>query len=247
MRKVFYLLLVVLVAMLGSSICMKVESDRNRGYILTPDSGKYDSVLVWLHGIGGNADGFISMFNTPDSPLPPTMKVRLLTAPVSYVSYQKNSMNSWYDILESGKNIRRVNKDTADASAARVRAVIEEEAFKLGNKMHRVYLAGFSQGCGQAVYTGLQMGDKLGGLVGFSGYLLDGAVLPDKLPPTLIMHGTSDNVVYLDYAWRTYQARGLFTRKEMTIIPIENIGHAVSNEGKALMKTHINKWLAARP
>jgi predicted esterase len=34
---------------------------------LTPASGKYDSVLVWLHGIGDTSKGLTDLFKTQDT------------------------------------------------------------------------------------------------------------------------------------------------------------------------------------
>lgn len=74
----------------------KLKNDR----ILTPKAGLYNSILVWMHGLGDSAEGFVDFFNGATSPTPSTMKIILLTAPEEPVTINGGMiMNSWYDIM----------------------------------------------------------------------------------------------------------------------------------------------------
>ena len=46
-------------------------------YLIPSD---HQSTLIWMHGLGDSALGWVNAF-LQNSPLPPTMKVVLLTAP----------------------------------------------------------------------------------------------------------------------------------------------------------------------
>lgn len=65
---------------------------------LTPN--KHESTLIWLHGLGDTADGFLPIFLDPTiDPTPFTTKVVLPTASTKPVTINNHmSMPSWYDI-----------------------------------------------------------------------------------------------------------------------------------------------------
>ncbi len=59
------------------------------------------SSLIWLHGLGDSADGFLDVFSTPElDPTLPTTRVVLITASDKPVTINGGmAMPSWYDIL----------------------------------------------------------------------------------------------------------------------------------------------------
>jgi phospholipase/carboxylesterase len=107
---------------------------------------------------------------------------------------------------------------------------------------HRIVLAGFSQGCAIALFTGLRHRERLAGIAGLSGYLplanaaAEHAVANRDLP-IFLAHGTHDEVLTLD--------RGEASRDALQALgyPVEwheyVMGHAVS----PLELEEFNAWL----
>lgn len=55
--------------------------------------------LIWLHGLGDSAEGFLSYFCHSHSPVYEGVRIKLLQAPLRKVTINNNSLaNSWYDI-----------------------------------------------------------------------------------------------------------------------------------------------------
>jgi phospholipase/carboxylesterase len=113
-------------------------------------------------------------------------------------------MRAWYDIL--GTDIaRREDEAGLRESQALVEELIANEAAR-GIKASRIVLAGFSQGCAMTFMAGLRHKERLGGLLGMSGYL----PLADKTAaersaanadvPIFQAHGSSDPVIAISRA-----------------------------------------------
>jgi phospholipase/carboxylesterase len=72
-----------------------------------------------------------------------------------------------------------------------------------GIPAERIVLAGFSQGCAMALLTGLRHAERLGGIVGLSGYLPLAATTAaerhaaNTSTPVFLAHGKMDPVVPL--------------------------------------------------
>lgn len=55
--------------------------------------------LIWLHGLGDSAEGFLSYFCHSHSPLYEGVRIKLLQAPKRKVTINNGALaNSWYDI-----------------------------------------------------------------------------------------------------------------------------------------------------
>lgn len=67
---------------------------------------------------------------------------------------------------------------------------------------HKIYFMGFSQGAAMAIYCGLRTQQKIGGIIGLSGFLVHTAQLLDqtnllyKECPMLLMHGSDDQTIF---------------------------------------------------
>ena len=160
-----------------------------------------DTVIV-LHGLGADGNDFVPFAEEVDLsqvgpvrwifPHAPTMPV---TINGGYV------MRAWYDIL--GANLQQREDETGlRRSMAEVRALLDAERAR-GVASRRIVLAGFSQGCAMTLMTGLRYPERLGGLLGMSGYLPLAAMLTAERSqanadvPVFLAHGSQDPVVPL--------------------------------------------------
>jgi phospholipase/carboxylesterase len=64
--------------------------------------------LIWLHGLGDKAEGFMSFFTHSHSPLYSGLRIKMLQAPQRPVTLNNSAItNSWYDI----KSLKRFTED----------------------------------------------------------------------------------------------------------------------------------------
>ena len=155
---------------------------------------------IILHGLGADGNDFVPVADEFD--LSSVGPVRFIfphgpTRPVTING--GHVMRAWYDIL--GTDIaRREDEAGLRESQALVEELIANETAR-GIKASRIVLAGFSQGCAMTFMAGLRHKERLGGLLGMSGYL----PLADKTAaersaanadvPIFQAHGSADPVI----------------------------------------------------
>ena len=163
------------------------------------------SSVIVLHGLGADGNDFVPVANELDLSSAGDVRFVFPHAPVIPVTINGGyQMRAWYDILgadlvqrEDGAGLRR--------SLLQVEALVEREKSR-GIPASRIVLAGFSQGCAIALLTGLRHAQKLGGIVGMSGYLPLAASTAaerhaaNKETPIFLAHGRMDPVVSLQRA-----------------------------------------------
>lgn len=198
--------------------------------------------VIWLHGLGADGHDFEPI--VPELKLPATSPVRFVFphAPVRPVTMNNGyPMRAWFDIVKIGVNQPR---DLAgmQASQEAVEELIARENSR-GVPTARIVLAGFSQGGAVALYTGLQHGTKLAGIMALSTWLpsgegMDVAVSPSQTAtPIFYAHGTQDPVVPLMLGEQT---RNWLTQKGCVISwHTYPMPHSVSMEEIV----HIRAWL----
>jgi phospholipase/carboxylesterase len=168
-------------------------------------SDKVDSTIIWLHGLGASGQDFQGVANSLE--LSQNLKIRFIfpNAPKIKVTINSNQiMPAWYDI--SGTKLTdRQDVEGIQNSENLISELIHNE-FKRGVPYKRIIVAGFSQGCAMALYTGLKFPEKLGGIIALSGYLpLDNEFRTKKFEPNLqtplfFGHGILDEIVKLKWA-----------------------------------------------
>lgn len=142
-------------------------------------------------------------------------------------------MPSWYDITgldeRSNENAKGIKE-----SQNTVKSILQKENESLGLSYDRMVLAGFSQGGALSLFTGLQLEQKIGGIVVMSGYLpaakqftvQDGS----RDVPIFHGHGESDPMVTVNMARKSKE---LVTQKGATNYKLKTypgLVHSVSPE-----------------
>jgi phospholipase/carboxylesterase len=157
------------------------------------------SVIV-LHGLGADGNDFVPVTEELDLSAAGPVRFVFPHAPVIPVTINGGyAMRAWYDILGADL-VQREDEAGLRRSLASVEALIEREKSR-GIPAQRIVLAGFSQGCAMALLTGLRHRERLGGIVGLSGYLPLAATTAaerhaaNTLTPVFLAHGRMDPVV----------------------------------------------------
>ncbi|MDB9488838.1 alpha/beta hydrolase [Dolichospermum circinale CS-537/01] len=150
------------------------------------------ALIVTLHGWGANAQDVASLIpyiNLPD------YEFLLPNAPYPYP--HADTGRAWYDL--------RTENMYAGLAESKQLLIdwLQSLETNTGIPLSRTILSGFSQGGAMTLDVGLSL--PLAGLVVMSGYLHPtvATLNPGNFPPTLIMHGTKDEVVPLQAALKS--------------------------------------------
>lgn len=158
------------------------------------------STLIILHGLGADGQDFVPVCQALDLRALGDVRYVLPNAPERPVSVNGGYvMRAWYDVFGFGAGARE-DEAGLRASQAELEALIARERER-GIASERIVLMGFSQGCAMTLMTGLRHAERLGGLVGLSGYLpLAGTVEAERhaanaATPIFLAHGRDDDIV----------------------------------------------------
>jgi phospholipase/carboxylesterase len=156
--------------------------------------------IIWLHGLGADANDFLSL--TDDLNLSAKLPIRFVfpNAPMIPITINNGYvMRGWYDIHSFEIN-QRADKEGIASSVLKINDIIKREE-ALGISSQRIIIGGFSQGAVMALNIGLRFPRQLGGIIALSGYLphteelFAQMSLANSAIPVFLAHGTQDNVV----------------------------------------------------
>lgn len=149
-------------------------------------------LVALLHGVGANGDDLIGLapalgtalpgaaFVAPNAPEPYDM------APIGY---------QWFSLRDRRSDALLLG---VEATAPLLDAFLDAELERYRLADHQLALLGFSQGAMMALHVAPRRTRALAGVLGFSGALIGGDLLPGKAlsrPPVFLIHGDADEVV----------------------------------------------------
>jgi len=161
--------------------------------------------IIWLHGLVADGHDFAPIVPELSHPDLPAIRYVFPHAPVRPVTLNQGMpMRAWYDAYGVNRDTRE-DIDGIRATRRSINALITREAER-GIPRENIVLAGFSQGCAMALYTGLRLDRRLAGLIALSGYLpLRNTTAAERHPanadtPVFMAHGTQDPVIPINFA-----------------------------------------------
>lgn len=172
--------------------------------VLEPSAGHCTGSVIFMHGLGDSASGWIDTVASEFAPFLPQIKFILPTAPTRPVTINGGMpMPAWYDIESLSGDRSREVCDGIRASSGAINALIAGEVER-GVPTSRVLLGGFSQGGAMTLFVGLNHPAPLAGMLVMSGYMpLPASISPSSdvlRVPILMCHGDEDAVVPLHFA-----------------------------------------------
>lgn len=172
--------------------------------------GTPEWAVLWLHGLGADGNDFAPIVPELVRPGWPAIRFVFPHSPVRAVTVNNGvRMRAWYDIVSMDFRSRADAAGVAE-SVVQVEELIEREVAR-GIPLHRIVLAGFSQGGAIALAAGIARRQPLAGLVALSTYLPDAAAAPAQLQPgattqpVFMAHGVGDPVIPLQVAEHSLQ------------------------------------------
>lgn len=212
------------------------------GSAIMPQKGAPQSLVIFLHGLGSNADDLLGLapYFAKDLPhtgfISPNAPEQCDMTPPGYMeSYQ------WFSLQD-----RDPDKMEQGASQAHIvlKEFIKDVSEKYAVPLHKIALVGFSQGTMMALYTGTRLEEKLAGILGYSGALLNlDTEAQDRPKPDIhLIHGEQDDVVPFD---AMQAACDILKQNDfnVAITPCANLGHSIDQHGLDIGVEFINKSL----
>ncbi|EAR82795.2 phospholipase/carboxylesterase family protein (macronuclear) [Tetrahymena thermophila SB210] len=233
--------------MFGGINKYKVEKKGDDIYLIP--KGQHTHTLVWMHGLGDTAEGYLDFFGESSSPTPDNMKIVLLTAPTRKVTINMGmQMPSWFDFKAFQVNEQNFHQaigvEEANESAQRIQQVLNEEIAKLNGDSKKVFLGGFSQGGCMTLRAGLTFDKPLGGLIVYSGFLFPTIVdhESNKNTEILISHGEQDPLLPWAQSKQSYTKLNEQTHKVRWEI-IKNLQHTFNERSLIVFQEFVKAHL----
>jgi phospholipase/carboxylesterase len=158
------------------------------GPTLPPARGAATHLVVLVHGYGADGQDLIGLAEHWRGLLPSVA----FAAPNAPTRIPGGPGYQWFPISRIDPHEMRKG---VEAAGPALDDYLDGELARLGLPPERLALVGFSQGTMLSLHLGLRRNVRPAGIVGFSG-LLAGPVDSDgAIPPVLLTHGDSDQVI----------------------------------------------------
>lgn len=158
-------------------------------------SGTTQNVVMFLHGYGADGADLLGLAD----PLAPLMENTTFIAPDAPEKCVANPFGyqwfpiPWLDGSSPEEAEAGIERATADLNGF-IDQVLEDEGISPEN----LGIIGFSQGTMMALQVLPRRAEPVGGIVGFSGRLMEAERLSEEVkskPPVMLVHGDQDDVV----------------------------------------------------
>lgn len=154
---------------------------------MAPAKGPATHLVVLVHGYGADGQDLIGLAQHWQSLLPSVA----FAAPNAPTRIPGGPGYQWFPISRIDPHEMRKG---VEAAAPVLDEYLDAELARLGLGPERLALAGFSQGTMLSLHVGLRRKVRPAAIVGFSG-LLAGPPGEGDIPPILLTHGDSDQVI----------------------------------------------------
>ncbi|MFL2980255.1 MAG: alpha/beta hydrolase [Methylophilaceae bacterium] len=161
---------------------------------------KPKALVIWLHGLGADANDFVPFLNNLDLK---DIEFILPNAPIRPITMNNGSlMRGWYDI--ESFSFKYQDNEGLNESKIFIENLIKERCDGLTSKF-KIFLGGFSQGAALSLYTGLSSNLKIDGIIALSGYLpkIINYENFDEIP-IIAIHGDGDDIININVAKKSY-------------------------------------------
>ena len=198
--------------------------------IIKPEDKNINNAVILLHGYGGDGNDIAPVTINWKRFLPNTIFVcpdgpeKCLINPMGYQWFDLNSEDEEY-----------ITKKALEAEYI-LRKFIEEIKSKFNLSNSNICISGFSQGCMMSINVGLSEKEKLAGILGFSGKIINKTELNNRIfskPSTLLIHGDQDEIVP---PVNLLEAKDFFERNKIDIITkmVKGCGHNIPVEASSV-------------
>ncbi|CAF1069478.1 unnamed protein product [Adineta steineri] len=207
---------------------------------IIPSKGVHRYTIIWIYGLGGNADGYTEVFIKMQ---PPNTRIILPKATKRWVTIlgRQYYLESWWErddaCVEEGTIIMEKLKELID------------DEIKLVKNASNIIIGGFSQGGCISLTTGLTYSkQQLGGIICCGGIFIKEEKLLEKISeysktiPILSIHGKKDDI----FKWDDVEASLELLKQKgvgdnMEVLAEDDVAHIISPQGFDLISKFIKK------
>jgi|SRR5476649_1073915 phospholipase/carboxylesterase len=157
------------------------------GPTLAPARGPATHLVVLVHGYGADGQDLLGLANHWQGLLPTVA----FAAPNAPTRVPGSAGYQWFPISRIDPHEMQRGVEVA---GPQLDEYLDGELARLSLPPENLALAGFSQGTMLSLHVGLRRKVRPAAIVGFSG-LLAGLPPPGEIPPILLTHGDSDQVI----------------------------------------------------
>ncbi|MDC0944641.1 serine esterase [Candidatus Pelagibacter sp.] len=206
--------------------------------IIKPEkNNNINNVVVLFHGYGGDGKDISMLTLNWKRHMPNTIFIcpnGHETCPINPSGYQ------WFDLTKDDPKYILNESLKAEEKINKFLDEIKEE-YKIENK--KICLSGFSQGCMMSINVGLTAENSFGGIVGFSGKIInaeDLKVRKKNNTNVLLIHGDQDDIVSPTYL---LEAKDFLLREKINVEThlIKNCAHHIPIEASSIALNYILK------
>lgn len=212
---------------------MTEKRDTENNITITPKAGTHSGTMVFMHGLGDSADGWIDTIRQY-AQMMPWIKFIVPTAPTRPITLNGGMpMPAWFDIASLSPEDADKMHGTDD-TVKFISKIIDDEV-AAGVSRERIVLGGFSQGAAMSLRAGLMRSadECIGGVVAFSGFMPNVSsftVNGSENVPVFQTHGTADPVVNMAWGKLTHELIKSKGCTQLEFMELPGIPHSITNE-----------------
>ena len=195
------------------------------GPTLAPARGPATHLVVLVHGYGADGQDLLGLANHWQSLLPTVA----FAAPNAPTRVPGSAGYQWFPISRIDPHEMQKGVEVA---GPQLDEYLDGELARLGLPPENLALAGFSQGTMLSLHVGLRRKVRPAAIVGFSG-LLAGLPPPGEIPPILLTHGDSDQVIPPQAMFLAAAQLGAAGARVLWHLA-HGMGHGIDPEGLAI-------------
>ena len=166
------------------------------------EPGKFDKIIVFLHGYGANGNDLISIGNSWQKELPNTM---FISPNAPFECPWGNNAYQWFEL--SSISPESIGSGLEKAGPY-LNGFIDHISKETKVPYKKIFFFSFSQGTMMALYHLCQRNSECAGIMGYSGLLFsdDNFNLSIKSkPPIRLYHGKNDDVIPFEQTISAYK------------------------------------------
>ncbi len=200
-------------------------------YAVSPATGaKAAHVVIFLHGVGDSGSGGLLSIGEMWAPMLPDTEFICPDAPFAFDMAPMG--RQWFSLENTTPSAMLAGAKAAEPLLnAYIDHILTTREIAPGN----LALVGFSQGTMMALYVGPRRSPQLAGIIGYSGALIGSeslALEKKSAPPTLLVHGTADEVV--PFMALGVSEQGLKSAQiPVSTLACHGLGHSIDDNGLA--------------
>ena len=197
------------------------------GPTINYNTGKFDKIIVFLHGYGANGNDLVSIGNSWQKELPNTM---FISPNAPFDCPWGNDAYQWFELSS-------ISPESVGDGLKKAGPYLNEFIDHISNEtkipIEKLFFVSFSQGTMMALYHLCKRSSICAGIMGYSGLLFcdkDFDLSIKSKPPIRLYHGKNDDVIIFE---QTVNASEKLKSLEFDVDHKikDSLGHGIDEEG----------------